>query len=260
MRSILLNIIPDLGHETRLATAIALAKSCGAHVTCLQTLIQPLAIGAPDSVAVLPEMMRTIEWSASAFKEEIEARLKTEGIAWDWIESYGDPATIIVRHARLADVVILSTKDSYPSVGSVALHARIPVLAAPVAGGGLRVGSPVLIAWNGSHPSANALRASLPLLREAEGVHILAVDRDSEQFPAARALAYLAHHDVAAEVHWQHGEGKSVAETILAFALQVDAGTLVAGAFGHNRFREMLLGSVTRALLKESPIPLLLTH
>ena len=260
MRSILLNIIPDLGHETRLATAIALAKSCGAHVTCLQTLIQPLAIGAPDSVAVLPEMMRTIEWSASAFKEEIEARLKTEGIAWDWIESYGDSATIIVRHARLADVVILSTEGSYPTVGSVALHARAPVLATPEMDRGFGLRPPAMIAWNGSEPCANALRASLPLIRDADMVHILVVDDESETFPAARARDYLLHHEIVSEVHWRQSDGGTVAGTILTFAEQLEAGLVVAGAFGHNRFREMLLGSITRALLKDSQLPLLLAH
>jgi nucleotide-binding universal stress UspA family protein len=35
---------------------------------------------------------------------------------------------------------------------------------------------------------------------------------------------------------------------------------IVAGAFGHNRLREMLLGSATRELLEKSARPLLLSH
>ena len=260
MRSLLLNINPDPGHPARLAAAIALAKSCGGHVTCLQTLVAPLAIGDPEAAVIVPEVMAATEWSASALREEVEAQLAAAGLGCSWIQLYGDPATIIVSHSRLADVVILTAEGSYPSVGSVVLHARIPALVTPEQRGGFDTSAPVLIAWNGSHPCANALRASLPLLHGAEAVHILSVDSGDEKFTAARASDYLAHHAITAEVHWLESEGKPVADMILDFARHSAAGTIVAGAFGHNRIREMLLGSVTRALLKGIPRPLLLAH
>jgi nucleotide-binding universal stress UspA family protein len=260
MRTILLNINPDPGHEARLAAAISLAKSQSGHINCLQTIIQPLAIGDPESAVVVPEMMEAVEWSARAFREAVEARLEAAGVEWSWGQLYGDPATIIVSHARLADVVILSAEGYYPSVGSVALHARIPILAMPEKGVAFHVQPPALIAWNGSHPAANALRASLPLLRNGGAVHVLVVGDDSEKFPAARALDYLSHHAITAEGHWVRSDSKTVAETILTLAGRIEAGLVVAGAFGHNRIREMLLGSVTRALVKDSPLPLLLAH
>ena len=85
MRVILLNIVPDLGHEARLAAAIALAQSWRGHICCLQTLIQPLEIGHPESAVAVPEMMKTVEWSARAFREEVEARLDDAGVSWVWL-------------------------------------------------------------------------------------------------------------------------------------------------------------------------------
>lgn len=260
MRSLLLNINPDPGHAARLATAIALAKARGGHVTCIQTLLAPLEIGNPETALTVPEMMAAMERAARAFREETESELDAAGVGWTWLQLYGDPATIIVKHARLADVVILSTEGSYPTVGAVALHARAPVLATPGTGREFDPRPQVMIAWNGSEPSANALRASLPLIRDADMVHILAVDEDSETFPAASARDYLLHHDIVAEVHARQSGSEPVAEAILTFARQLEAGLVVAGAFGHNRFREMLLGSTTRGLLKDSPLPLLLSH
>ena len=52
----------------------------------------------------------------------------------------------------------------------------------------------------------------------------------------------------------------SLAKAITPFARQLGAGAVVAGAYGHNRIREMLLGSVTRELLRTSTIPLVLAH
>lgn len=260
MRVILLNVVPDLGHEVRLSAAIALAQSHQGHICCLQTLIQPFDIGHPQDTIAVPEMMRTVEWSADAFRAEVEARLDDAGVTWAWLELYGDPATMIVNHSRLADIVVLSAEGSYPNVDPVASHTRVPILVARHAGAAFQVRAPVLIAWNGSPPAAQALRGSVPLLRDTERVHILAVDRDSNDFPATRAAEYLSHHEIPAEVHWQHSDGKTVGQTILDFARQLGAGTLVAGAFGHNRIREMLLGSVTRSMLRDSQLPLLLAH
>lgn len=256
----LLNIAPDPGHEARLVTAIALAKSRRGHINCLQALIQPIGTGQPESAVVLPEAMEAVEEAARAFREEVEIRLEQAGVAWTWLKLYGDASPLIVDHSRLADIVVLSAEGSYPGVGSVALHSRAPILAARDSRAAFDPRSPVVVAWNGSPSAAQALRASVPLLRDSGGVHILAVDLESDDFQASDALEYLAHRDVRAEAHWRQSEGRPVERVILEFAEFMGAGALVAGAFGHNRLREMLLGSVTRAMLKDGRLPLLLAH
>jgi nucleotide-binding universal stress UspA family protein len=261
MKSLLLNINPDPGHEARLATAIALAKGWGSNISCIQVLPLPsVAADATDMVA-MPTLMETMERTARAFQAEVEARLERAGVGWSWLRLFGDAATMIVSQSRLADVILLSAEEPYPPVSAVAPNARPPVLAVPQKNPDFTIGVPALLAWNGSPAAANAMRAALPLLlRTTEPVQIVSVDGDGEEFPAARAVDYLSYHGLRAEVHWRNSDGRTVAETILALARQLETGLVVAGAFGHNRIREMLLGSVTRALLKSSPLPLLLAH
>jgi nucleotide-binding universal stress UspA family protein len=260
MISILLNINPDPGHEARLAFGIALARSRGGHITCIQVLPPPLLVGSPDGAVIAPQAIAAIEQAAREFQEEAEVRLEQAEVGWTWMRLMGDSAAEIVSHSRLADVILLSADESSPPYGPVVLHARTPVVAIPQAGSGFQTAVPAVLAWNGSEPAANAMRAALPLLREMEITQILVVDQDSDEFPAARALEYLSHHALRAEIHWRHSEQRPVAETILNFAHHFEAGLIVAGAFGHNRIREMLLGSVTRTLAKHSPLPLLLAH
>ena len=258
MRSFLLNINPDPGHESRLTTAISLVKSRGGHITCLQSLVPPLSVGDPS--AAVPDLVGAIEKSAADFQEEVEVRLEQAGVEWTWIRAFGDAAALAVSHSRVSDAVILSTTGSYPPVGAVTLHARTPVIAVSERVEGFGVEAPIVIAWNGSHPAANAMRGALTLIRAAAFVHILTVDHDNEEFPAARAFEYLAYHSIRSEIHWRHSEGKPLAQAIIAFAQQQRAGAVVAGAYGHNRIRETLLGSVTRDLLRDSTIPLALAH
>lgn len=257
MRSILLNITPDPGHETRLATAIALVAGKGGHITCVQSLVAPPSIG--DPLAVVPELVRALEEAAAEVQQEVEVRLEMAGVTWTWVREFGDPAALAISQSRLSDFVIVSATGSYLPVGAVALHARTAVIAVPEHPG-FEVEGDIVIAWNGSYSAANALRGALPLIRAAPLVHILTIDHDDEEFPAARPFDYLSTHLVHPECHWRQSDGKPVAEAIIAFARQQRAGLIVAGAYGHNRIREMLLGSVTRDLLRDVNIPLVLAH
>jgi len=46
----------------------------------------------------------------------------------------------------------------------------------------------------------------------------------------------------------------------MGLARAAGAGLIVAGAYGHSRYREWVLGGVTRELLERAPVPLLLAH
>ena len=50
------------------------------------------------------------------------------------------------------------------------------------------------------------------------------------------------------------------AKVILEQIGRLNAGLLVMGAYGQPGLREFFLGSVTRTLLQETPVPLLLFH
>ena len=77
---------------------------------------------------------------------------------------------------------------------------------------------------------------------------------------ASLVQEYLAEHDIESDVHWRSLDDEPVADAIVEYAEEIGAGMIVAGAFGHNRVREMLLGSATRELLEKSSRPLLLSH
>ena len=48
--------------------------------------------------------------------------------------------------------------------------------------------------------------------------------------------------------------------TLLATAEAHGCDLLVSGAYGHARLREMILGGVTRTLVRDCKLPLLLSH
>jgi nucleotide-binding universal stress UspA family protein len=260
MISVLLNVAPDSGQESRLQAALALVKAHGGHITCVQTVSDVPVAPDPTAAATEAEALVELEQVAREFQKTVEAALEGSGADWSWLRFYGDPATALIERSRFADVIVMSTEDAFPPISSVALHTRTPVLAVPRRDPNFIAERSALVAWNGSTPAANAVHGAMPLFDSMQPVHILSVGEDSGDHPASLVQEYLAEHDIESDVHWRPLDDEPVADAIVEYAEEIGAGMIVAGAFGHNRLREMLLGSATRELLEKSWRPLLLSH
>ena len=174
--------------------------------------------------------------------------------------------------ARYADFVVISQEDrDDPVLGTaenfteyVILNCGRPVLVLPRAGQFPAVGQHIMVAWNGSRESTRAITASIPLLRQAAHVSVAMINPDADldvhgQQPGADIALYLARHGVQVETVVESAPG-DVGEALLSLASDRGADMLVMGAYGHSRFREILLGGVTRKLLASMTLPVVFAH
>lgn len=269
MKSVLLYANDDSGMPSRLEAGLDVARAFDSHITFLQvTPYNAFIMGDPFGGAyALPEVMAEIRAAETTHRSRIESDLSNEGATWDWLNYDGQPAQVVLDRSRLADLVVLSMQprdgrgDGPLSLtGDVAIHARAPVLAVPHECRKCDVFGPALVAWNGSMEGSHAIRLALPMLQKAKAVHIVTVSDDETGFPAVDACKYLARHGVTAELHEWPRDGRRVADAILDAAARLDASYIVMGAYGHSRIREAVLGGVTRDLLADSNLPLLLAH
>ncbi|HEU5116899.1 MAG TPA: universal stress protein, partial [Isosphaeraceae bacterium] len=74
-----------------------------------------------------------------------------------------------------------------------------------------------------------------------------------------RGLRFLRSHGIEAVSHLETSD-RAPADVLMDIAAEVNAGLIVAGAFGQPGLREFFLGSVTRSLLPNARVPLFLTH
>ena len=126
----------------------------------------------------------------------------------------------------------------------------------------LEGGSLVVVAYNGSPQADRALQAFQSSgLDFGEEVFILSADDDRGEAvrQAERAVEFLRLHRIKAEHHAVEPVN-SVEQSILTEVQQRNARLLVMGAYGHSTVREFLLGSITKAVLKESRAPVFLCH
>jgi nucleotide-binding universal stress UspA family protein len=172
--------------------------------------------------------------------------------------------------AHCADLVILGQRIPDHDTGlyrpeDVILSCSRPVLVVPYAGRRPdRLGDNVLVAWNGSREAGRAVQEALPLMSASSVVTILLVDpeEDADIDLAEDLVAHLGRHGLHARTQViRHDLGTmAVSDTILTQVAELDADLLVLGAYSHSRFREIILGGVTREILRDMNLPVLMAH
>ena len=271
MKSILLHIHDDDAANSRLQAACDLARACDAHVQCVQVTPMPDLVAADvyGGAAYAPTIAAELHEIDERFRASVQALLVREDIAWDWRQMEGDAVSGLLTAARLADVIVATLPepgrngagDPLRIVADLTLGGRTPVLAVPQAAKGIAVTGHALVAWDGSPEASAALRAAVPLLRLADAVDILTIEEaEKAKFPATAAPEYLARHGIKADVHSWPRKGRAVEDALQDAIVDRCASWVVMGAFGHSRWRELMFGGVTRAMLRDARIPLLLAH
>ncbi len=188
------------------------------------------------------------------------------GASASWIVEQGREDEIIARRGRFADLTIVARpgRDSAVSVG-MALNAALfetgrPVLVAPPAPPPAKARR-AAVAWNGSAEASRALKAALPILESLESVRVLSLDTDKTDASGAGELkAYLAWHGIEADVQTPAPDGRAVGAVLLEACSDFDADLLVMGGYGHSRMRQLILGGVTRHVLEQATLPVLMAH
>jgi nucleotide-binding universal stress UspA family protein len=269
MKSILVEVTGNDVQDGPLQAALDLVRATNGHLTCLQ--VAPYAAYAAGESFVDPGMLSALVESidAQCLEEQarIESALANEGISWDWVRRDGDDVQAIASQSRLADAVVIAQRGHRNDaarqtgfVGALTLASRAPVIVVPPAIRGFAVAGSAMIAWDGSFECAQALRAALPMLAFAEAVDVITVGDTQHEFPATSACTHLSRHGIRAELLVRTCEGETTAATILRAAAERGAAYLVMGAYGHSRLREYVFGGVTRSLIAEATLPLVLAH
>jgi len=202
-------------------------------------------------------------------RSRMDASARERGFTAEWrsISSYASLRQAAL-HCTYSDLLVLphaSHSESLPwSAAELVLASGIPGVLVPDAWAD-SIGARITVAWNAARVARRAVSDAMPFLVRAEQVAIVLVDAQvglgaHGEEPGADVAQLLARHGVRAEVDQIESEGGSVADAILAHALRFRADLIVAGAYGHSRLVELVLGSTTRKLLLETSLPILVSH
>ena len=267
MKRVVLLIHDDPGQEARLLAALAVARATDAELYCIDVTVRPVMLSAcydPRGEAMLEEEERARE---AANKITLQARLAREDIRWRWCDARGAIAACLRDLAAIGELIVVSRSlESYCDQDMRAVATELitrsgrPVLAVPEHIRSFTLQGRVLVAWNGSPQSSRALRVALPLLALARETILLEVGPHRSPISVGRVKAFLERQGVLVRALRRENAGVAVQVALLDAISAEDIDYVIMGGFGRRPLVEAMFGGVTRAMLSQSPVPLLLAH
>ena len=265
--------------EQRIDYAATLAHQCGAHLAGIHVVsaVRPeyrsdyYVIGEKAIRALLVERKAADEAVTSNVRRRFEAISANRDLSAEFrVIRRGGPDEDLTLSSLHSDLVVIGQRElqelkGYASPEKLLLSSGAPILVIPSGWKSGSIGNQILVGWNASREARRAVADALPFLVAASSVTLLVVDsqqragRHGEE-PGADIALYLARHGVRVEVEQVLSKGSPVADIILSYAAEHGVDLIVIGAYSHARPVEMMFGGVTRSLLKEAPVPVLMSR
>jgi len=272
-KDILVYIDDGKSNAERLNTAFGLAKKDNARLTGVTlSSLKPEHLKVSDK-KVLAEMC----------KEEAEKRVaqfvelaKNEGLEVSTrIIHHGkaDAAARLAQVARNFDLVILRQANpkniNHATVEEIAhqviLLSGRPVFFMPYIGAHRIPCQNAMIAWDGTPTATRAVHDALAILKNVKDVIILVVQEGKKKTAQGELLAddlakHLQRHEVNARVKRITSGTFDVQTVILNQIAENDIDLLVMGGYGTPSLKQKVFGGVTKSLLANMIIPVIMSH
>ena len=261
-------------NDARLEVAAQLAERFGARVIGIAAaeFSPPLYFteGEPAQ-RLIDQGWAAVKNRLKELEGEFRAAMQNRAVEVEWRCGEDFPTRFIVQQARACDIIVVGEAargglaDPFVQVNPSDLVMQVgrPLLVVPETCNWLDLRS-VLVAWKDTAEARRAVSDALPLLRKSTEVTIVEIVEDEADRAAALlrvedVAAWLSRHGVQAsqQVPEQCGDAATQLERV---ASDVGAGVVIAGAYGHSRLSEWILGGVTRRLINPANRCSLLSH
>lgn len=261
--------LPPHGVFTACARLAEIFHARTIGVAAGECTISPYFADGPVADTFIADCQSEVRSQLRLLGEQFRNALAARSDAIEWRSAERLPDRFIKASARAADLIVAGRPNTSgnlmrgPDIASLLMQAGRPVLV--VAPEVTRFSAKrILVAWKDTREARRAASDALPLLRKAAEVHVLTVDEPAASGLSSSSCAddvanWLGRHGVKATVIVRPDYG-NVGKSIEECAGEVNADIIVAGAFGHSRFMEWLLGGVTRHLLLNARMNVLLSH
>lgn len=271
--SVLLHVEPGLASSRRVEIAAGLARRFGGRVIGLgaEALEPPTAVD-PYSGQLVAELVVQMTRQIDADLKNAEQAFARDaaGVQSEWRVTQATPNRALAAEARAADLIVMGAQaerssNVYRSAdpAEVVMTAGRPVLVAPAGAAHLKA-EKVIVAWKDTRESRRAVADALPFLLRADEVIVQAVcAEDAAEACEAQTqdvAEALRRRGVPARANVTAAPDASVADELLAEAAARGADLIVMGAYGHSRMAEWVFGGVTRTVLADPQVYLLLSH
>lgn len=276
IKDIIVNLEHKITRDPARDFAISVAESFDAHVAGVAFAYAPDFPGyamLDIPAEIVTQMIAESEKTALAAIERFEAAAKRSLVSAEHrlLRTMGATAPAILSTlARRFDLSVFMQSepegvDNDDMIETSLFQSGRPLIVVPyIQKDGLRLDH-VVCGWDGSVAAARAINDALPLLVKAAAVDLLIAlngktNTDPNVIRGAQIATHLARHDVKVEIHTVPAADIDVANAILSYVADSSGTLIVMGGYGHAKLREIILGGVTRDILKSMTVPVFMSH
>ena len=273
--TVMVSLALDQPNEARVQVACELAERFEAAIVGIAAaqFAPPLYFtDGAQAQSLIDHGEASVKRRLSELEAQFRAATRNRGSHVEWRSAMDFPARYIVQESRCADIIVsggrspaFSDAFSLASPKDLVMEAGRPLLVAPDNVNWLDLRS-VLVAWKDTPEARRAVVGALPMLRKARNVTVVEVPEQDESRAAVTdrvsdVAAWLARHGVTATARVSEAnQDETAVDQLERVAGDVAASMIVAGAYGHSRFRELILGGVTQYLVSQTARCVLLSH
>ncbi len=224
----------------------------------------PLPEVDPALVRLALDVGKQLSMQGKSVLERAEQHCRENDIACQTEYAEGIVSRTILDRAKAVDLAVMGrrgagSKWAGPLLGStfeaIIRHSPVPVLAAQAEAYPIRH---VLVAYDGSNRSEDALRIAAELVQE-KGVTLtfLTVDdgRRKRKENYRQGRAFLHERGLKANELFRIGDPT---EQILQVAREEKAGLIVIGAYGHQHYLDVFYGNTADGVIRGATCPVLI--
>lgn len=272
MKDILVHIDPRETKEPVADFALGLAQRFAANATVTAATIAEIPAGymLEGGRALIDELQGAARTAMQGVLEGFVATARARGVIAETVPLEGAAPDLYRSAAELArhfDLSVIAQPQKHDGrtglVESLLFGSGRPVIMVPTIFHGAPRFDTILVAWDGGKEAARAIADAMPILKQARNVQLVTVveprKRDAVDLPGFNITRHLARKGVHAELK-RIASDLDPGNTLLSHAADVGADMIVMGAYGHSRWREMLLGGATRQILQSMTLPAFLAH
>lgn len=265
---------PDQTPAAGLLRAFDIAAALQAIVTPIvhevdipdvRSMLGPAIIDVPEMIAIAEQRSRAHADELTAAVEAVAKRFEMPITPRRWRGILGEAPRHLAKLARSFDHTFLVPAEGSWEQSDIAegilfgSGGPVWVFPAEESTGHLET---VAIAWDGGRAAARAVRDALPVLTQTRHVIILAAtdDKPIDELLLPEVQRHLSEHGLQVSTQLFSRGDRPIGTALQDAALGGGAGLLVMGAYGHNRFREFVLGGATKNVLSHRKLPILMSH
>jgi nucleotide-binding universal stress UspA family protein len=269
--NVMVYVDPQQQEEGHIRVAETVAKRFGGSIVGVSAFaVEPPFIAEGVIIAETNKEELDLMKADLAAKEDWFRKIVTlprDRVEWRWAVEY--PTTFLVNQARAADLVVVKRKqlkqDEYHYIDSAAAMLRLgrPMLSVPERTTEMSADR-IVVGWKDTREARLAVQHALPLLTRASRVTIVELCT-SDQQDAARSRVrdvsrWLEKHGASCQYDVRVHSTESDARCLIRLTQEESADLIVTGGYGHSRLGEWMFGGMTRGLLEEAPICLMMSH